>query len=188
MATYPQDGFDNIPEDLLRVGAHRAPERKGRGWIAFAWAAFATVVLVIIGLSALSGLTGRSYSSLPFLSSSSSVSPSVTPSPTPTITPKLDPIVPITVLNGTLTTNLANSAADYLVTKGWTGAGPNKGARANATDQHIAKTVVYYTTPADEAAASQLVKDLGTGTILLSTAFPDRITVVLGSDYKQPGS
>ncbi|MDQ1577873.1 MAG: hypothetical protein QOE21_560 [Microbacteriaceae bacterium] len=189
MANYPHDSFDNVPEDLLRVGAHRAPQKKGRGWIAFAWAALATVVLVVIGLSALSGVTGRSYSSLPFLSSSSSAAPSATPSPTPTtVAPKLDPTVPITVLNGTLTTNLANSAADYLVSKGWTGAGPNVGARANATDQHIAKTVVYYTAAADEAAARQIVKDLGTGTVLLSTAFPDRITVVLGSDYKQPGS
>jgi hypothetical protein len=184
MATYPQDGFDNIPEDLLRVGAHRAPEKKGRGWIAFGWAALATVVLVIIGMAALSAVTGKS--SLPFLSSSPSATPSATPSAIKTATPKLDPTVPITVLNGTLTANLANSAADYLVTKGWTGAGLDLGARANATDQHIAKTVVYYTTATDEAAARELVKNLGVGTVLLSTAFPDRITVVLGADYKQP--
>jgi hypothetical protein len=184
MATYPHDGFDNIPHDVLRVGAHRAPEKKGRGWIVFAWAALATVILVSVGMFVLSA-AGKS--SLPFLSSSA-VTPSATPSAVQTVAPKLDPTVPITVLNGTETTNLANSAADYLVTKGWTGAGLDVGARANATDQHIAKTVVYYTTATDEAAARELVKDLGTGTVLLSNAFPDPITVVLGSDYKQPAS
>jgi LytR cell envelope-related transcriptional attenuator len=185
MATYPHDGFDNIPHDVLRVGAHRAPEKKGRGWIVFAWAALATVILVVAGMYTLSA-AGKS--SLPFLSSSAAASPSATPSAIPTVAPKLNPTIAITVLNGTETTNLANSAADYLVTKGWTGAGQDVGARANATDQHIAKTVVYYTTATDEAAARELVKDLGTGTVLLSQAFPDPITVVLGSDYKQPAS
>ncbi|MFF1875752.1 hypothetical protein, partial [Kitasatospora herbaricolor] len=51
---YPKDRFDTIPEDLHRVGAHRAPRARGRGWIGVGWAALATVVLVGLGVFGLS--------------------------------------------------------------------------------------------------------------------------------------
>jgi hypothetical protein len=54
MASYPKDRFDDLPEDLVRVGAHRAPRKKGGGWIGFAWAALATLVLTVGGLFVLS--------------------------------------------------------------------------------------------------------------------------------------
>ena len=54
MANFPQDPFDEVPADLKRVGAHRAPRKRGRGAIAFAWAALATGVLVVGGLYGLS--------------------------------------------------------------------------------------------------------------------------------------
>ena len=54
MATFPQDQFDEVPAELKRVGAHRAPRPRGRGAIAFAWAALATGVLVVAGLYGLS--------------------------------------------------------------------------------------------------------------------------------------
>ncbi|WP_349897696.1 LytR C-terminal domain-containing protein [Parafrigoribacterium soli] len=171
-----------MPDDLLRVGAHRAPARNGRGWIAFGWAAVATLVLIVAGLYALSTLTpGRIH--LPFEAQSASPSASATPKAAATAAPKLDPTVPITVLNGTTTQGLATKVGDYLVAQGWTGAGP-LGTRANASESTIAKTVVYYKDAADEGAARALVKTLAVGEIRLSTDFNDRITVVLGSDYK----
>ncbi|HXD61218.1 MAG TPA: LytR C-terminal domain-containing protein [Lacisediminihabitans sp.] len=182
MANYPKDRFDSVPDDLLRVGAHRAPARKGRGWIAFGWAAFATLVLVVVGLYALSTLTPGRYH-LPFQAQSASPTPSATPKPTPTAAPKLDPTVPITVLNGTTTQGLATKVGDYLVSKGWTGAG-TLGTRANASENTIEKTVVYYKDAADEGAARALVQTLAVGEVRLSADFNDRITIVIGSDYK----
>lgn len=181
MANYPKDRFDSVPDDLLRVGAHRAPARKGRGWIAFGWAAFATLVLVVAGLYGLSAMTGRIH--LPFQAQSAAPTPSATPTSAPTAAPKLDPTVPITVLNGTTTQGLATKVGDYLVSKGWTGAGP-LGTRANASENTIAKTVVYYKDAADEGAARALVETLAVGEVRLSADFNDRITVVIGSDYK----
>jgi hypothetical protein len=59
MATFPRDQFDAIPDDLTRVGAHRAPAKKGRGWLAFLWAVLATVALVAGGLFTLSRLDSK---------------------------------------------------------------------------------------------------------------------------------
>src|SRR6185312_5173259 len=172
MANYPKDRFDSVPDDLLRTGAHRAPAKRGRGWIGFGWAAFATLVLVAAGLYGLAVVRGSIQ--LPFQAQS----------PTPSASPKLDPTVPITVLNGTTTQGLATKVGDYLVTKGWTGAGVDVGTRANASSSTIDKTVVYYKAAADEGAARALVQTLGVGAIRLTTDFNDRITVVIGSDYK----
>ena len=47
---FPRDRFDSIPHGIDRVGAHRAPARRGAGWIAFGWAVLATVVLVAVGI------------------------------------------------------------------------------------------------------------------------------------------
>lgn len=182
MANFPKDRFDSVPEDLLRVGAHRAPAKNGRGWVAFAWAAFATVVLVVVGLYGLSVMTGRVH--LPFGPASQTPTVSATPKPTPTASPKLDATVPVTILNGTATARLATTVGDYLVAQGWTGAEVGLGTRANASSNTITKTIVYYTTAADEAAARALVRSLKVGDVRLSNSFNDRLTVVLGSDYK----
>ena len=50
----PRDRFDDVPADLARVGAHRAPARRGRGFVTFAWAALATGALVGAGVLGLS--------------------------------------------------------------------------------------------------------------------------------------
>jgi hypothetical protein len=182
MANFPKDRFDSVPEELLRVGAHRAPARKGRGWVAFAWAAFATLVLVAVGLYGLSVLKGAVQ--LPFAQTSQTSTVSATPKPTPTASPKLDPTVPVTILNGTATAGLATTVGNYLAAQGWTGAGANLGTRANASSNTITKTLVYYKAAADEAAARALVQSLKVGDVRLSNSFNDRLTVVLGSDYK----
>ena len=61
MAKYPRDQFDDIPVDLARVGAHRAPVKAGRGWITFAWAALFTGIFVVGGLAGLNALRGLSF-------------------------------------------------------------------------------------------------------------------------------
>ena len=65
MASFPPDQFDEIPTDLARVGAHRAPPKRGLGWARFGWAALATAVLVIAGLFGLSLLNPEFKLDLP---------------------------------------------------------------------------------------------------------------------------
>jgi hypothetical protein len=186
MANFPPDRFESVPNDLYRTGAHRSVPGKSRGWITFAWAALATVVLVGAGVFGLNVLRGSV--SLPF-ASSVGASATPTPSPTPTVTPKIDPSIAITILNGTTTAQLANNTGDYLVSKGWAGASATVGARSNTATPNVKTTVVYYTDPANQAAAMALVQSLKIGTIQLSSAFPDsKITVVLGADFTLPTS
>lgn len=207
--TTPTDRFDEIPDDLTRVGAHRAPARQGRGWIGFAWAALATGVLVLAGVVALAAFTDSINLELPFAASEAPADeapateegevtgePEVAETAEP-VEPLLDPAVSITVLNGTSTAGLAGAAGDTLVAEGWCGAaGPDTvaegpcadstavGSRDNAASNEIASTVVYYGDPANESAALALVASLGTGEAQLSEEFPESpITVLLGSDY-----
>lgn len=184
MARYQRDQFDQQPDDLLRVGAHRGPRKKGRGWIAFAWAALATGVLIIGGLYGLSRLVDGVNFNLPVFGSGETPTP--TPTPTPTATPLTDPTtldparaISITVLNGTATAGLENTVGDQLATAGWP-----VGARTQASEKTVEKTLIYYSDPANEDVARGIVLALGVGDIRLSDAFPGApITVVLGADY-----
>lgn len=204
--TTPPDRFDEIPDDLTRVGAHRAPARRGRGWVGFAWAALATGVLVLAGVLALAAFTDSITIDLPFTASESPDAdapataevdePEATETAEP-VGPLLDPAVAITVLNGTSTAGLAGSVGDKLVAEGWCGAaGPDTvaagpcadstvvGSRDNAASADITGTVVYYGDPANESAALAVVASLGLGEAQLSGDYPESpITVLLGSDY-----
>ena len=182
MAKYPRDQFDDIPVELDRVGAHRAPVRAARGWITFAWAALFTGIFVIGGVAALNAFRGRSFLGEP---------PPVTSTPSVEVTadPILDPTliapergITITILNGTTTVGLENVAGDSLV--GWP-----VGARLIAAERNEETTIVYYSNPADEDVARGLVIALGAGEIKESSAYPGAsVTVVLGSDYLPPPS
>jgi hypothetical protein len=187
MATYPKDRFDSVPDDLLRTGAHRGPAKRGRGWVAFAWAALATGLIVLIGLVGLAATTGR-LSELPFFPTTPTPTVAVpTITPTPTAVPKLNPTLSITVLNATTTAGLANKVGDALVKEGWGGAALGVGSRANAATTDVKATVVYYSDPANEGAARALVQSLKVGSILLSQVYSaSPLTVVIGSDYKLP--
>lgn len=184
MANFPKDRFDELPDDVQRVGAHRAPPSRARGWIAFGWAALATVILVAGGIFALS-VVNEDFR-LPFLQAEEE-EPSLAPTETdpPEAEPALDPEVAITVLNGTPMAGLATTVGDDLVEKGWGGAALGIGSRANASDRDIDDTVIYYSDPSLEGAARQLVIDLGVGEVRLSEDYPTSpITVVLGADYR----
>lgn len=183
MAEYPKDRFDEVPDGMQRVGAHRAPKKKGRGWIAFGWAALATILLTAGGLVGLAAINSNINFDLPFFQGEPEETP--TPTPTPTAEPTLAPDIPISILNGTPTVGLANQVGDLLVNQGWGGAAIGVGSRANASTSDIDKTIVYYSDPQYEGAARGLVQALQVGEIKLSTDFTGApLTVVLGADYK----
>lgn len=180
MPTFPPDRFDEAPADLHRVGAHRAPKRRGRGWIAFAWAALATGLIVAVAVVAMFVINDSVSFENPF--GGEEAVPSETIPPTPTVEPTVDPAANVVVLNGTETDGLATSVGDLLASQGWT-----VGTRGNAATTDVAATTVYYSDAAQEGAAKGLVQGLGIGTIVLSDAFvvPDqvRLVVVVGADY-----
>lgn len=184
MANFPEDRFDQVPTDLQRVGAHRAPKKKGRGLIGFAWAVLATVLLTGAGLVGLAAIDSSIH--FDFFPAAPTVAP--TESVIPTAEPTLAPDIPLTILNGTPTVGLSNQVGDALVALGWTGAGEGVGSRANASADDIEETVVYYADPSLEGAARGIVDALGVGVVRLSTDFPgSQITVVIGLDYKPIG-
>ncbi|MCC6269813.1 MAG: LytR C-terminal domain-containing protein [Microbacteriaceae bacterium] len=186
MASFPPDRFDEVPSDLQRVGAHRAPKKKGRGWIGFAWAVVATILLTGAGLFGLAAIDSSINFDLPFFAGAKTETP--TPTPTPTAEPTLDPAAPLTILNGTPTVGLATQVGDALVAQGWAGAAEGIGSRANASTNDVEETIIYYADPSFEGAARGLVLALGVGDIRLSTDFPgSQITVVIGLDYKPIG-
>jgi len=176
MAKSPKDQFDDLPADLARVGAHRAPPRAARGWVTFAWAALFTGLFVVAGTLGLNW-----YRGLGFLGETPSSSG--TPSALVTAEPVLDPTtidparaISITILNGTPTVDLEDAAAAAL--PGWP-----VGASLVATNRAEPKTVVYYGNPANEDVARGLVLALGVGEVRESTAYTAPITIVLGADY-----
>ncbi|NYF09896.1 hypothetical protein HDC94_001052 [Leifsonia sp. AK011] len=190
MASYPKDRFDQLPEDLARVGAHRAPARRGRGWIIFAWAALATGILVFGGLFGISRILDIDLG-LGLVAGEEST-PTPTPTPTPTMDAVTDPstIDParaftITVLNGSPIVGAQNTIGDQLAGAGWP-----VGTRSNASTSDLETTHVYYSNPEDEGIARGLVAALGFGEIELVPAesFPGApITIVVGADF-QPAS
>ena len=182
MATFPTDQFDNLPDSLDRVGAHRGPKIKGRGWIVFAWAVLATVVLVGAGLFVLQTVSGPGFTG-------SVAEPSDTPSasPTPVITPITDPTtlavkkrhITITVLNGTTTQDLQSKAAKKLKTDKWK---VTSSSLASVSD--FKKTVVYYSDKANQDVALGIAQALGFKTVQFTDVYKGApITVVLGADY-----
>lgn len=188
MATRIRDRFDEIPEDLQRVGAHRAPAQRGRGWIGFAWAALATVVLMAAGLFGLSLLNPDLEIRIPGVDTgTSTAAPGETEAPVEETEPVLDPAISISVLNGTATTGLATQVGDLLVSQGWEGAALGVGSRANAASSDVATTIVFYSDPVNEGAARMIVQNLGVGEIRLSNDYPaSPITVLIGADYVPP--
>jgi hypothetical protein len=108
---------------------------------------------------------------------------SATPTAIKTADPVLDPTtiaperaISITILNGTPTVDLEDSAAAALA--GWP-----VGAALLASNQTEPTTIVYYRDPANEDVARGVVLALGVGEVRESTALAAPITVVLGADY-----
>jgi len=190
MASFPRDQFDDLPHDVDRVGAHRTPRKRGRGWVAFGWATLATAALVVAGLFALSLFDSRFE--LPLFPEETET-PTETAAPIETADPVTDPAtldpaflatITISVLNGTPTDGLSNQAADQIAAAGWPD--PSR-ASASATDETV--TYVYYPSAEFEGAARGIAQLVGAADVRMSDAFPTAtITVVLGSDYVPPAA
>lgn len=186
MAHFPPDQFDEVPTDLHRVGAHRAPAPRGRGWIMFAWAALATGVLIVGGLYGLSRVDPNISFELPGIGGDGE-EPGGTPSPSASAVPPItDPAqVPeglpltISVFNASSLDGAQNTAGDAIKDAGW----PNP-ARNNASSRDVATTTVYYRTAEYEGIALGLSQLLGVGAVQLTDRYPGApITIILGEDY-----
>jgi hypothetical protein len=169
----PRDRFDDVPVDIARVGAHRAPARR-RGIVTFAWAALATGVLVGCGVLGLSVIEhGVSVTGDTGTGTTSSA-----PAPAATV----DPAATVVVLNATKTTGLAADAAKVANSGGW-----KVSSTANADSTDVKLSTVYYGSKSQQGAALGLAKSLGIGRTQQSTRFDvqgrARLTVVLGADY-----
>ncbi|MFZ2964175.1 MAG: LytR C-terminal domain-containing protein [Rhodoglobus sp.] len=187
MASYPKDQFDQLPRDLERIGAHRGPKRRGRGWIAFAWAALATLVLIVAGLFGLNRFMGIDVG-LPIFDAA----PTATPTPTaaPTADPVTDPAtidaargIKITILNATGTSGVQTTVGDQLAAAGWP-----VSSRIVAAEP-VDDTFVYYSDPLNEDVARGVVLALGLGEIRLVSpeTFPGQpIVVAVGVDFLGP--
>ncbi|WP_375406904.1 LytR C-terminal domain-containing protein [uncultured Amnibacterium sp.] len=171
-----RDRFDDVPEDLARVGAHRAPSRR-RGVTIFAWAALATGVLVgagVLGLSAIErGAIGTVGTSTGTSSSAAAARPAAT----------VDPAATVVILNATTTSGLAKNAATTAEAADWKVA-----STANADTTDVKLSTVYYSAASQLGAALGLAKSLEIGRTPVQTKRFDvqgesRLTVVLGADY-----
>lgn len=188
MARFPEDRFDRLPDDLRRVGAHRRPRTRGRGWIGFLIALAAIVALTAGGLVMLQRVAGFDID-IPFLAAPTSTP---TPTPTPTMPPVRDPAeidqvareIKIDVLNGTRHADIEAQVATQLRDLGW-----NVGVAVPAASDDVEKTFVYYDQAANEDVARGLVLAIGAGDIRLIDpgTFPGAsLTIVLGDDFVNP--
>ncbi len=189
MADYAHDRFDEIPAELGRVGAHRAPRGRAGAFIAVAWAALASGVLIVAGLYALSLISDRVSFEIPGFDTAEPLpAPSEpgAPPPAPTADPITDPSLAelpdgfiITILNGAGVEGLGSAASDLLTEPGWP-----IGTVTSAAQDDLAETVVFYSNPNLEGVALGMTVLLGTGVIELSDAFPGApITITLGADF-----
>ncbi|MBT1634541.1 LytR family transcriptional regulator [Clavibacter tessellarius] len=191
MPSHAPDRFDDVPGDLSRVGAHRAPRPRHHRFRAFAWAALATGLLVGLGVVGLFVIDDR-VSFTDIIPNDSASEEAAAPTEAPTVAPTTVPGMVVTVLNGTRTSGLSAKAATSIQASGW-----KIGSRLNASTNDIATTTVYYYDAADEGAARGLVAQLGVGDVQQSEQFRPaqgtpaaqaaRLTAVLGADYAARG-
>ncbi|WP_104127602.1 LytR C-terminal domain-containing protein [Cryobacterium sp. Y57] len=181
---FAKDRFDTHMHALDRVGAHRAPRRRGRGWIGFWWALGATVLLIAVGVVGIFAINNRlDFPSIPGLTS-----PGSTPVPTETAIPTaeatVDPALTVNVLNGSSSNGVAASVSDTLTAAGWV-----VSATGNASTDTESITVVYYADASQAGAARGVAALLPGSQIVVSTSFVDSgaaLTVVVGNDYVLP--
>jgi hypothetical protein len=172
------------------VGAHRTPAKRGRGWIAFAWAALATGVLVVGGLYGLSLVNPAISFELPELSGDGAL-PGASPTPEPEVAAVTDPDLvdpdfdlSISVLNGSPTDGLQNDAVAQINEAGW----PRPvGSLAGTREQEA--TRIYYNGAKFEGIAKGLAELMGTdpANVVNSDFYLGApVTIVLGADYTPP--
>lgn len=174
-----RDQFDDLMPTSGRRGVHRAPRRRGAGFVPFAWAALATGVLVVGGVGTLI-VTSDSISMKDFESIFALPTTAASSTPKASAVPTVDPASVVNVLNGTGETGIATVVGEQLVGAGWT-----IGAKSNASVV-VAETFIYYGNPSLEGAARGLVQSLGYGQIKLTDKYIESsapLTLVVGQDY-----
>jgi hypothetical protein len=177
--THPHDQFDDLPHGH-RVGAHRAPAKKGRGWVPFWWALGTTLLLIGIGIVILVTLTNRLSFTIPGLPTDAATA-APTAEVIPTAAPTVDPSLSVTVLNGTPDADLAASVAETLIGAGW-----DVGSTQESDADGVESTFVYYSDPTLEGAARGVSASLPGSAVILSDDFAETgasITVIVGNDY-----
>jgi hypothetical protein len=182
-SSYPKDRFDDLPHHLDRVGAHRAPAKRGRRWVAFWWALAATAILIAIGAIGLSVLNDRLNITIPGIAAGTEEAPPPV-EVVPTAEPTMDPDATVTVLNGTAGDGVARSVGDLLAASGWAVA-----AMSNADSEDFVTTTVYYADPAQEGVARGVSALLPNSAVTLADTFAASgatVTVVVGTDYVMP--
>ena len=178
--SYPDDQFDHLPRESNRVGAHRAPARKGRGWVPFWWALGTTLMLILIGVFALVNLTNRLDFAVPGVPTTSAV-PEEIVSEGPAVEPTVDPSLSVTVLNGTADGGLAATVGYLLTQNGWV-----IGSTSNSDTTTVETTTVYYQDASLEGPALGVAGALPGAVIMLSDDFANSeadLTVIVGNDY-----
>jgi hypothetical protein len=187
---FPRDRFDDLPEDVGRVGAHRAEQPHMRGGVVFFWAALATVILIAVGIFAMFVVSGRIV-----------LFPEPTPEPTPTVTvdPVVDTSYSVLILNATPETGLATQLKDQLIAAGWV---PDTVLAGQAGTDDFPETTVYYATDADYAAALGLANVIGGAAVAQSDIYQPtvdpatevdegatkQLTIVIGLDRTAAGA
>lgn len=175
---YPEDRFDRLKRSG-RVGAHRVTARPRYVWQYLIAGLLGFAVLTTLGILAVQGIGGTGKLSLaPSGGSSGSANTQVTA--------ELDPTATVAILNGTSTQYLA-AALDTIVTEQQWGSIEFSGSAATAD---VAISAVFYSDPADAAAAAGLAEKLGGVSTYTSTDYEKygvRLVVLLGADYKGPG-
>jgi len=99
---------------------------------------------------------------------------------------ELDPEATVAVLNGTATPNLQAGVDEVITENGW---GSIVFSDA-AASRDVEISAVFFSDPADEAAARGLAQQLGGVSTYQSDAYADygaRLVVLLGADYAGPG-
>jgi hypothetical protein len=185
MARYPEDQFDDLPDDLSRVGAHRAPAKRGSGWITFAWSALATGILLVVVLVAISLLTDTSEGTEADGAEAAGATTSTATATAAPVEPITEPTglaedrdITIAILNGTTIDGLGDEVYAALDDDGW----PVDEA-SNARQDDVETTIVDYTDAANEDVARGIVEALGVGDIRLTDEEIDApVRVLLGTD------
>lgn len=180
---YPKDRFDDLPGNLDRRGAHRAPRTRGARIASWLWGLGAIALLVVLGLvgmSMIDGVVSRKSDVAVATAPSATPAAPAAPTPTPTqVAPKLDPEVAVSVYNGSGKNGVATKFSKKLKSAGWKidDVGTSSDAAQDAT-------VVAYAKAEQEAAARQVLQDLGGGSMKLdaTAASNGGIVVVIGKD------
>lgn len=168
------DRFDEPVSNRTRVGAHRAAPAKFRRLKYVGWSLLAVVALSAVGIGSVVAIDNGIFNA----------ADDVTKVLAPTVTPTIDASVPITVLNGTPTGTLDESAATELTKAGFT-----VGSSTNADKQDVATSTVYYSSAQYQAVAQAAANALGIKSVKQSSSFDSigsNVTVVLGTDFVPP--